>query len=115
MGQWIDFKELRARVSLEDVIFRYYKVETLKRDGLKLETCQLFGVGWCARGIMRGCIAIPIHDEDGDLVAYAGRRLKPSEIREYGKYKFPKGLKKERILYNLHRAKAHQAKQGLIL
>ena len=43
-----------------------------------------------------------------ELVAYAGRRLKPSDIREFGKYKFPKGFKKERVLYNLHRAKEHQ-------
>lgn len=243
MGQWINFAEVRARISLEDVLYRYYQIDNLKRDGaklvgpcpvhggdsprafhadleknvwhcfsqcqgggnqldlvakkesigirdaalrlqafflgaggdppapvktpppsaparpdarvnastpptktkaggdedegnrpltikldlkpdhphllqdraLKLETVQHFGVGYCSRGILRGMIAIPIHDEDGDLVAYAGRRLKPSEIREFGKYKFPKGFKKERVLYNLNRAKAHASEHGLIL
>ena len=63
-----------------------------------------FGVGYCSRGIMRGCIAIPVQDEDGALVAYAGRRLKASDIKEYGKYKLPKGFRKEFVLYNYHRA-----------
>jgi DNA primase len=72
---------------------------------LQLSTVQHFGIGYCSRGIMRGTIAIPIHDEEGELVAYAGRRLKPSDIREFGKYKFPKGFKKERVLYNLSHAK----------
>jgi len=83
--------------------------------GLKAETAELFGVGYCSRGIMRGCIAIPIHDDQGRLVAYAGRRLKPSEVREFGKYKFPKGFRKELVLYNLHRAKKQMAESGLIL
>jgi len=83
--------------------------------GLALATIREFGVGYCARGILKGCIAIPVHDEDGMRVAYAGRRLRPPEIREYGKYKFPKGFRKELVLYNLHRAKAHAATHGLIL
>jgi DNA primase len=82
---------------------------------LKLETLKHFGIGYCSRGIMRGTIAIPIHDEEGELIAYAGRRLKPSDIREFGKYKFPKGFKKELVVYNLNRAKEHQGERGLIL
>lgn len=240
MGQWVDFAEIRARVSLEDVLFRYYNVQGLKKQGTKLvgpcpvhggssprafhaelsknvwhcfskcrrggnqldfvaakegisirdaalklkeyflgsddepeteseepappkkegtrpkkrresassagdepaepernrplevtlqlagdhphlardrglasETIEHFGVGYCSRGIMRGCIAIPIHDEDGTLVAYAGRRLKPKSIDEHGKYKLPKGFRKELVLYNLHRAR--EVEMGLIL
>ena len=79
------------------------------------ETVAAFGVGYCARGILRGMIAIPIHDEDGDLVAYAGRRLKPSDIREHGKYKLPKGFKKERVLYRFHAAKDSAKESGLIV
>lgn len=60
-------------------------------------------------------IAIPIHDEEGVLVAYAGRRLQPSEARELGKYRFPKGFRKELIVYNLDQAKTYQREQGLIL
>lgn len=73
---------------------------------LRPETIQHFGVGYCPKGIMRGLIAIPVHDEGGVLVAYAGRRLRPSDVRELGKYKFPKGFHKDRVVYNLHRADA---------
>jgi DNA primase len=83
--------------------------------GLKPETISAFGVGYCARGILRGMIAIPVHDEDGDLVAYAGRRLKPSDIREQGKYKLPKGFKKERVLYRFHAVKDQAKEHGLIV
>lgn len=78
-------------------------------------TVEHFGVGYCSQGILRGLIAIPVHDENGLLVAYAGRRLKPQEIRELGKYKFPKGFRKELVLYNLHRAREQSARQGVVL
>lgn len=87
----------------------------LVERGLKIETVRYFGLGYCSRGILRGMIAIPIHNEDGVLVAYAGRRLKAADIKEHGKYKFPKGFRKELVLYNLHRAKEHQTEHGLIL
>lgn len=87
----------------------------LEERGLKIETVQRFGIGYCSRGILRGMIAIPIHDEAGQLVAYAGRRLKPQDAREQGKYKFPKGFRKELVLYNLHRAAEYQKEHGLIL
>lgn len=87
----------------------------LKDRGLSLDIVTRFGVGYCARGLLRGMIAIPIHDEDGDLVAYAGRRLKSADIREHGKYRFPKGFRKEHVLYNLERVKALGVPEGLAL
>lgn len=75
--------------------------------GLSIETAEHFGIGYCSRGILRGTIAIPIHNANGDLVAYAGRRLKPQQIAEHGKYRFPKGFARDLELYNLHRATAH--------
>jgi DNA primase len=87
----------------------------VKERGLKPETAALFGLGYCARGILRGTIAIPVHDEDGDLVAYAGRRLKSADIRELGKYKLPKGFRKDLVLYNLERAKSLPRDEGLVL
>ena len=71
---------------------------------LSQATAEHFGIGYCARGILAGCIGIPVHNEDGQLVAYAGRRLKFSEAEDLGKYRFPKGFHKDRVLYNLHRA-----------
>jgi len=87
----------------------------LKERGLDLATIEHFGIGYCSRGIMRGAIAIPVHNEKGQLVAYAGRRLKPSDIDQFGKYKFPKGFRKEAVLFNLNRAKEQAKEKGLIL
>lgn len=82
---------------------------------LTAETTSHFGVGFCSHGTLRGAIAIPIHDEAGALVAYAGRRLKHDEVETFGKYKFPKGFKKELVLYNLHRASGAGREKGLVL
>ncbi|MBS4056805.1 MAG: hypothetical protein KGZ82_05770, partial [Bacteroidales bacterium] len=41
--------------------------------GLTAETVNYFGLGFCNRGLMRGRVVIPIHNEAGELVAYCGR------------------------------------------
>lgn len=65
------------------------------------ETAEHFGVGFfAARGYMQGRIVIPIHDEEGRLVAYAGRSLDAAEPR----YRFPPRFRKSLVLFNLHRA-----------
>lgn len=87
----------------------------LKERALSIATLDEFGAGYCSRGLMRGCIAIPIHNASGELVAYAGRRLKPSDIAERGKYKLPKGFRKDVELYNWHRAAAHVAELGHVV
>lgn len=72
--------------------------------GLAPETVAEFGLGYCGRGLMRGRIAIPIHDADGNLVAYAGRWPGDEGWPEgEGKYKLPKGFEKSAVLFNLHR------------
>lgn len=63
---------------------------------------------------MAGRIAIPIHNEKGELVAYAGRW--PGEPpEEEGKYKLPPHFHKSLALFNLNRAKDSVRDQGLIL
>src|SRR5258705_2735626 len=79
-----------------------------------MPTIKTFGVGYCARGLMRGRIAIPIYDERGDLVAYAGRSVGKELAETKGKYRLPDGFKKSFVLFNLHRAKEHAAR-GLIV
>lgn len=78
-------------------------------------TIDTFGVGYCKKGIMKGTIAIPIHDAGGALVAYAGRRLKSEDVVAHGKYVLPKGFHKDLVLFNLHRAKLSGEVEGLIL
>jgi len=73
--------------------------------GLTPDTIRTFGLGFCARGLMKGRIAIPIHNERAELVAYAGRALDAQLAKEEGKYKLPAGFQKGQVVYNLHRAK----------
>jgi DNA primase len=63
---------------------------------------------------MAGRIAIPIHNEQGELVAYAGRWPGDPPDGE-GKYKLPAGFHKSLVIYNLHRAKDHAKDRGLIV
>jgi CHC2 zinc finger len=47
--------------------------EALRAIGLEGKTCRHFGAGYAPKGIMRGKLAIPIHDwRTGQLVAYCG-------------------------------------------
>lgn len=64
--------------------------------GLTQITCQHFGLGMCDRGVLAGRIAIPIHDRDGRLVAYAGRS--PQVCPD--KYRLPGGFRKGEVLFN---------------
>lgn len=88
-----------------------FRLDKLQRDhpylterGLTLETIVDFGVGFCAKGMMASRIAIPIHNPDGQVVAYAGRHVgEPPEGTP--KYKLPPGFRKSQELFNLDRAK----------
>jgi DNA primase len=72
----------------------------LNERGLTAETAKTFGVGFFAgKGSMHDRIVIPIHNREGELVAYAGRAIDGSEPR----YKFPAGFHKSLELFNLHR------------
>jgi DNA primase len=73
----------------------------LKTRGISKETAELFGIGFFpGRGSMSGRVVIPLHNERGELVAYAGRSIDETEP----KYKLPAGFHKSQVLYNLHRA-----------
>jgi DNA primase len=73
----------------------------LQSRGISKETAEKFGLGFFpGKGSMHGRIVIPIHDEHGSLLAYAGRAVDAEEP----KYKLPAGFHKSLVLYNLHRA-----------
>ena len=72
----------------------------LAKRGVSEETARTFGIGYFpGRGMMSGRIVFEIHNEKGELIAYAGRSIDGSEPR----YKFPPGFHKSLELYNLHR------------
>jgi len=87
----------------------------LKERGFTDETIQHFGLGFCNRGMLKGRVAIPLHNPLGQLVGYAGRLTKDGEISEENpKYRVPgdrekDGVKlvfrKSLLLYNTHRVK----------
>jgi len=84
--------------------------------GLTKETVSTFGLGYFGgKGTMQGRIAIPIHNEKGELVAYAGRWPGDEGWPDgEDRYKLPTGFHKSHVLYNLHRARAN-ATEGLIV
>jgi DNA primase len=88
-----------------------YSYAYLASRGISRETAETFDVGFFSgKGSMSGRVVIPIHNESGELVAYAGRAIDDSEPR----YKLPAGFHKSLELYNLHRALA-AGQSGLIV
>jgi len=75
----------------------------LRERGIQAETAAHFGAGYYGGpGLLSRRVVIPIHNERGELVAYAGR-----SIGEAGpKYRLPAGFGKSKVLFNLHRALA---------
>jgi len=75
-------------------------------------TAAWFGVGYYAGcGFLRNRIVFPIHDPEGQLVAYAGRSLDDGEPR----YLFPPGFPKSQVVFNLHRAVWESASWALVV
>lgn len=95
--------------------------------GLRPETVAHFGLGFCRKGMLRGRIAIPLHDELGRLIGYAGR-LVPDQVQlargvepdggDPPAYRLPpasKGFQKRLVLFNLHRVAAAARATGLVV
>jgi len=86
----------------------------LKERGFTLETIVDFGAGFCEKGVMAKRIAIPIHNPEGKVVAYAGRW--PGEpASDTPKYKLPQGFRKSQELFNLDRAIQEPADRPLVI
>ena len=84
----------------------------LAARGLTRATIRTFGVGlYRGRGFLHGRMVIPIHNEQGELVAYIGRA--PDDALP--KYRLPKGFRKSLVLFNLHRAAAIGARDVIIV
>lgn len=84
----------------------------LRKRGIKPETAKHFGIGYFhGRGSMEDRLVIPIHNEVGELVAYAGRAV-DDEVEP--KYKVPAGFRKSLVLFNYHRAKP-SADRGVVI
>ena len=74
----------------------------IRQRGLREGTAKHFGVGFFpGKGTMAGRFVIPIHNEMGVLIGYAGRAMDDELAESEGKYKtlFSKSL----VVFNLHR------------
>lgn len=74
--------------------------ESLAALGVTAQSCQHFGAGYAPKGIMRGRLAIPIHDLTGKLVAYCGRAV---DEEQTPRLLFPRGFDATNYVFNLHR------------
>ena len=90
--------------------------EYFARHGLNPETVSDFGLGFCARGLIKDRIAIPLHDGAGRLIGYAGRVIDDALVNgDNPLYRFPGkrerdgkvlDFRKSAFLYNGHRINA---------
>lgn len=77
----------------------------LKGRGFSDAVIKAFGLGYCDRGLMRGRIAIPLHDETGMLIGYAGRIVDDSAINENTpRYLYPGSRERGGTRYEFHKS-----------
>jgi DNA primase len=98
-----------------------FRLEKLEREhpylverGLTPETVIDFGIGYCAKGVMAERIAIPIHNPEGAVVAYAGR-FPGDPPGDVPKYKLPQGFRKGLEVFNIDRAMKEPREMPLVI
>ncbi|HEX8340120.1 MAG TPA: CHC2 zinc finger domain-containing protein [Tepidisphaeraceae bacterium] len=70
----------------------------LSGRGFMPATIAHFGLGYCARGMLRNRIAIPLHDSAGALIGYAGRIVGEQAVGDdCPKYLLPGRRKKDGV------------------
>ena len=88
--------------SLQPLSYLEAAHELVQALGVSPETVQAFAAGYAPKGIMRGRLAIPIHDRAGKLLAYCGRTVK----NESATLTFPNGFEPASVIFNAHRVTA---------
>jgi DNA primase len=84
----------------------------LDQRGVHPSTASWFGVGYyTGSGFLRHRVVFPIHDTEGQLVAYAGRSIDSCAPR----YLFPPGFRKSQVVFNLHRAVGEAAGCAIVV
>jgi DNA primase len=84
----------------------------LAHRGIGKDTALKFGAGFYkGPGLMRGRLVIPLHNADGELIAYCGRSLDQTQPR----YRVPPRFAKSEVLFYLHRAAATEETSVVIV
>ena len=82
-----------------------YSHPYLKSRGFSDAVIKAFGLGYCSRGLMKGRIAIPLHDGTGMLIGYAGRIVDDSAINENTpRYLYPGSRERGGTRYEFHKS-----------
>ena len=77
----------------------------LAARGFTGPTVAYFRLGYCARGLMKGRIAIPLYDAAGQLVGYAGRLVDDSQVGpNEPKYRFPSQREHKGTVVEFHKS-----------
>ena len=102
----VDVSSVETEVPNKPLEFALKSIDSthpyLKARGIKQETAECFGAGYFyGKGSMSNRVVIPIHNEVGELIAYAGRAV---DDETEPKYKLPNGFKKSLVLFNLYQA-----------
>jgi DNA primase len=85
--------------------------ESLAALGLRPETSERFGAGYCGKGLLKGRMAIPIHNGRGELLAYAGLAVADDTAP---RYLFPPKFHPALEVFNLHRLMEVTEETGLL-
>jgi len=98
-GDGIPFRPFTSRLKLDPA------VTFLANKGIRENTARSFEAGlYRGSGFLEGCVAVRLHDPEGQPLGYAGRRLESDPVRP-GKWRLPARLPKRSIVFNLHRVR----------
>lgn len=103
----LDLSKISMELELDHPFFEEHSITD--------EMIETFGLGYTAVGIMKGRIVIPIHNPDGDVVAFAGRYAEDDVPETVPRYRLPKAFKKGLELYNIHRANEFASRHVVIV
>ena len=95
----IPFRPFTARLELDPA------ATFLAEKGISEDTGRAFEAGlYRGSGFLEGCVAVRLHDPEGQPLGYAGRALEPDRARP-GKWRLPPRLPKRSIVFNFHRVR----------
>jgi hypothetical protein len=72
---------------------------TVQALGISAATAKAFASGYAGRGVLRGRLAVPIHNQEGLLLAYAGLAVTPEQLPKLLFHNFDPVS----VIFNAHR------------
>ena len=104
------FRPYTKRLSLDP------RTPWLEQKGIRPQIAQRFQVGaFYGRGFLAGCVAVRLFDLEGKPLGYAGRRLDAEQAKAWGKWRLPRGLPRNTLLYGYHQTAGLRRRYGVVL